>query len=81
MNKKISLALVDDHQIVIDGLLSLLDDSQEFQIAFSTTQPQEVMKLLEDKKVDLLLTDVMIPLLPGNNLQKKYAFTFLTLKY
>ncbi len=54
MSKKIFLALVDDHQIVIDGLLSLLDDSPEFEIAFSATPPQEVIKLLENSKVTFL---------------------------
>ncbi len=80
MSKKISLALVDDHQIVIDGLLSLLDDSPEFEIAFSSTQPQEVLALLENAKVDVLITDVMMPGLPGNKLAKEVRTTFPHIK-
>jgi len=80
MSKKISLALVDDHQIVIDGLLSLLDDSPEFEIAFSSTQPQEVLALLENAKVDVLITDVMMPGLPGNKLAKEVRTTFPQIK-
>ncbi len=80
MSKKISLALVDDHQIVIDGLLSLLDDSPEFEIAFSSTQPQEVLALLENARVDVLITDVMMPGLPGNKLAKEVRTTFPQIK-
>jgi DNA-binding NarL/FixJ family response regulator len=69
-NEKISLALVDDHQIVIDGLLSLLKGHDRFSLSFATTNPQEVMTLLANQKVDILLTDIMMPQLPGNELAK-----------
>lgn len=68
---KISLALVDDHQIVIDGLMSLLKGEQRYEFAFATTNPTQVLDLLKEKKVDVLLTDVMMPELPGNVLAKQ----------
>ena len=43
-NGKIILALVDDHQIVIDGLISLLKGVDKFSFAFATTDPGEVLK-------------------------------------
>jgi len=67
---RISIALVDDHQIVIDGILSLLKGYDQFEIAFSTTDPTEVVALLEKHPVDILLTDIMMPQLPGNELAK-----------
>jgi DNA-binding NarL/FixJ family response regulator len=69
--KKISLALVDDHQIVIDGLMSLLKGEPQFSFAFATTKSPEVLGLLENHTVDLLLTDVMMPELTGNLLAKQ----------
>ena len=68
--EKITLALVDDHQIVIDGLLSLLKGHDKFKIAFATTDPEEVIKKLSEMPVDILLTDVAMPGLPGNILAK-----------
>lgn len=77
---KISLALVDDHQIVIDGLMSLLKGHEKFRFAFATTNPLEVEKKLEQYAVDILLTDVMMPNLPGNELAKKVRQKFPSIK-
>ncbi|MBK8607492.1 MAG: response regulator transcription factor [Chitinophagaceae bacterium] len=68
---KITLALVDDHQIVIDGLTALLKGHDKFQFAFATTNSSEVVELIDDNPVDVLLTDVMMPKLPGNELAKQ----------
>lgn len=78
--RKIVLALVDDHQIVIDGLMSLLKGEQRFQFAFATTQPETVLEELQKNKVDILLTDVMMPQLPGNMLAKKVRQKFPHIK-
>ena len=39
---KIKLAIVDDHQIVIDGLNSLLKGHDCFEIVLETTRPETV---------------------------------------
>jgi two-component system, NarL family, nitrate/nitrite response regulator NarL len=69
--EKITLALVDDHQIVIDGLMSLLKGHEKFRFAFATTHPEEVIKKIGETPVDILLTDVMMPQLAGNVLAKQ----------
>lgn len=79
-NGKIMLALVDDHQIVIDGLMSLLKGHDQFRFAFATTDPTEVLGKLEKEQVDILLTDVMMPGLPGNELAKKIKDKFPSVK-
>lgn len=73
---KITIALVDDHQIVIDGLMSLLKGHERFKFAFATTRPTEVLDRLKETPVDVLLTDVMMPELPGNLLAKKIKDQF-----
>jgi len=70
-NGKITLALVDDHQIVIDGLTSLLKGHEKFRFAFATTDSCEVLDKIAQTPVDVLLTDVMMPKLPGNELAKQ----------
>ncbi len=80
MHSKISLGLVDDHQIVIDGLISLLKDEPQFEFVFATTSSKEVIERLKTAPVDVLLTDVMMPELPGNVLAKEVKKQFPAIK-
>jgi two-component system nitrate/nitrite response regulator NarL len=75
-SEKITLAMVDDHQIVIDGLMSLLKGHDRFQVAFATTDPTDVINKLTKSPVNILLTDVMMPGLPGNKLAKEVRQKF-----
>ena len=68
--------MVDDHQIVIDGLTALLKGTENFEFAFATTDSLEVMDKLEQYPVDVLLTDVMMPNLAGNKLAKQIREKF-----
>lgn len=66
----IKLAIVDDHQIVIDGLKSLLEDLDTFKVLIETTHPEQLVAMLEKEPVDILLTDVMMPVMNGADLAK-----------
>jgi len=77
---KISLALVDDHQIVIDGLMALLKGEHRYEFAFATTKPDLVIEKLKSCHVDVLLTDVMMPEIPGNVLAREVHKQFPRLK-
>lgn len=68
--KKIILGIVDDHQIVIDGLKSLLHGHDQFEVVIECTQPLEMLSLIEKKPIDILLTDIMMPVLNGAELSK-----------
>ncbi|HEX5652815.1 MAG TPA: response regulator transcription factor [Chitinophagaceae bacterium] len=72
----ITLGLVDDHQIVIDGLLSLLKGHERFRLVFSTTDPTQVLSLLKEYPAEILLTDIMMPRLPGNQLARQVKDNF-----
>ncbi len=70
MNNKISLAIEDDHQIVIDGIKSLLKGLDEFDVVIECTHPEEMLTLLQQHEVDVLLTDVVMPVINGADLAK-----------
>lgn len=72
----IRLALVDDHQIVIDGLTSLLKGDEKFSFAFATTDSSEVVERISRDPIDILLTDIMMPKLPGNELARQVRQKF-----
>lgn len=79
-NKKISLGIVDDHQIVIDGLKSLLHGHDQFDVLIECTQPLEMIGLLAKTPVDILMTDVMMPGLNGAELSKEVHEKFPEIK-
>lgn len=77
---KISLAIVDDHQIVIDGLKSLLDGHHRFVVQLESTQPLQMLAHLHRQPVDILLTDVMMPTMNGAELAKEVHNHFPAIK-
>jgi DNA-binding NarL/FixJ family response regulator len=79
-DKKISLAIVDDHQIVIDGIKSILEGHPQFMVVLESTNPKEMFYLLQEHKIDILLTDVMMPEMNGDELAKKARAAIPSLK-
>lgn len=77
---KIKLAIVDDHQIVIDGLNSLLKGHDRFEIVLETTRPETVPDQLKKQDVDILLTDVQMPVMTGVELAKLVKKQFPSIK-
>lgn len=69
-NNKIRLALVDDHQIIIDGLSSLLLQDETFEIIATANSGEEMLKHLNQNDIDVLLTDVVMENMNGQQLSK-----------
>jgi two-component system, NarL family, nitrate/nitrite response regulator NarL len=65
MTKKIRIGLLDDHQIVIDGLKILLQNNQEFDVVMDCNQSPNIIAKIEETIIDVLLTDVMMPDMDG----------------
>lgn len=79
-DKKILLAIVDDHQIVIDGIRSLLKGDAQIKLQIETTQPKEMLQLLHQHPIDILLTDIMMPEMTGLELAKEVHHQFPEIK-
>jgi two-component system, NarL family, nitrate/nitrite response regulator NarL len=79
-NKKTSLGIVDDHQIVIDGIKALLHGHEHFEVSIECTQPELMIGLMEKKPIDILLTDIMMPGLTGAELSKQVRRQFPQVK-
>lgn len=73
---KTNLFIVDDHQLVVDGLRSLLDNEEHYTIVGCSNRPKEVVDALENLNVDILLTDINMPEMTGveltRNVKKKF---------
>lgn len=79
-NKKIILGIVDDHQIVIDGLKALLHGHDQFEVAIECTHSPDMISLIKKNPVDILLTDVMMPEMNGAELSKAVHQQFPQIK-
>lgn len=75
-----NLFIVDDHQLVVDGLRSLLNNEEKYAIVGSCNQPKEVMAMLEELNVDILLTDINMPQMSGVELTRYVKKKFPQIK-
>lgn len=65
-----NLFIIDDHQMVVDGLISLLNNEEKYRIVGFSNQPKEVMQQLEELDVHILLTDINMPEMTGVELTR-----------
>lgn len=63
LNKKI--IIVDDHQIVLDGLMLLLSKIENVDVLQGFTNPKEALTFLEYNTVDIVITDLSMPEMSG----------------
>jgi two-component system, NarL family, nitrate/nitrite response regulator NarL len=61
MSSIIKIGIIDDHQIVIDGLKLLLNDQHDLQVVKENTDALKFLKSLKRDEVDIILTDIIMP--------------------
>ncbi len=66
----IKIGIVDDQMIVRSGLVNLITINDNHQIIFEANNGKEALKYLEDKSIDLLITDLKMPEMNGLELIK-----------
>ncbi|AEA44698.1 response regulator [Fluviicola taffensis] len=67
---KIKLLIVDDHQMIIDGIKSLLRKEKQFEFIAEANSGEEALELLQNHRPDILITDISMPGMSGNELIK-----------
>ncbi len=70
MVNKIRIGILDDHQIVIDGLKLLLQNNSDFEVVMDCNESPRILEKIEESKIDILLTDVMMPNMDEKNIPK-----------
>ena len=78
MNKRI--LIVDDHQLVLDGLSSIVEDASGFDLAATAVNGKEALGFLEHLKIDILMTDLDMPIMNGQELTKQCKKQFPNIK-
>ncbi len=69
--KKTRILIVDDHQIIIDGIKVLLEDIPNFEVSLSSNSGAEALETLKTSIVDIVLLDINLPDLDGFQICKK----------
>lgn len=64
----IKVGLVDDRSFDLDKLVAILNNHNDIEITFSTTDPEKALTFLKTKKIDLLIPDIEMPQLSGYEL-------------
>ena len=76
----IKVFLADDHDIVRQGLISLLDSPADMRVVGETRYGQQVLGLLQQLKPDVLVLDLKMPDLPGLELIRQVRESFPQIK-
>ncbi len=69
MEEKIKILIVDDHQIVLDGLVSLLLPEKIFDITTATNGVEGLKKAMQTD-FDIFLIDISMPVMDGIEMSK-----------
>lgn len=72
----IKIFIVDDHQMVIDGIRSLIECQPQFSIIGESTEPLSVIALLSEIQPDILIMDVGMPRMSGVELSRAVKHKF-----
>lgn len=65
MIHEIRIALIDDHEMVLQGLGALLDSQTGLKVIAKFKSGEDAVEQLEMDKVDVILTDINMPGLNG----------------
>jgi DNA-binding NarL/FixJ family response regulator len=75
-NEAIRILIVDDHQIMIDGIKSMLSKEPGIIVIAHANNGKQAIELLEKIEVDVILMDVEMPIMNGID-----ATTLITKKH
>jgi DNA-binding NarL/FixJ family response regulator len=68
--KTINIIIADDHTIFLEGITALIS-SEYFNVVANCKNGQEVLDFLKKQEVDLVISDINMPVMDGITLAKK----------
>ena len=74
--EKIRIILVDDHQLVRDGIKALLTGITDIDIIGEASDAEELFRELENLKPNLLIMDISLPGISGIEITKRICSEF-----
>lgn len=77
---KISLVIVDDHPLVLDGLTSRLERSNQIDVVGQASNGQEAIKVVEQVMPEVVLMDINMPIMNGIEAAEIFKEKFSSVK-
>jgi DNA-binding NarL/FixJ family response regulator len=78
--EKIKIILVDDHQIVRDGIKALLNDADDIDVISEAASYNELREKLKLQNPDIIVMDISLPEMSGIEITKLLNETYPNLK-
>ena len=69
--KRIKVIIAEDHDVSLFGLLSLFKTRKDIEVVGTAKNGMEVLKILETKNTDIVITDISMPGMDGIELSAK----------
>lgn len=66
MKRKVSILLVDDHEVVRSGLAAILSVERDFEVVGEAADGREAVKMVKHLSPDVVLMDLMMPEMNGD---------------
>lgn len=73
MNDKIRIHLADDHQVLIDGIKTLLQTVPDFEVVGHSLDGNTVYEDVTNNKTNVLVLDISMPKKDGIEVMKEFA--------
>ncbi|HQO30944.1 MAG TPA: response regulator transcription factor [Chitinophagales bacterium] len=78
--QNINVFVVDDHQIFLDGIVSLLDDEPNIRITGTAHNGKQALERLKNVSADVVLMDINMPEMDGIEATKKLKISHPDIK-
>jgi DNA-binding NarL/FixJ family response regulator len=72
MNKKIQVHIADDHKILIEGIIAVINTDDDIEVVGYSLTGKEVLEWLQDNTADVLILDINMPVVGGIEVLKNF---------
>jgi DNA-binding NarL/FixJ family response regulator len=76
----INIAIVDDHQMFLDGMVSVLEKQENMTVLFVANSAKVALQKIKDQTPDLIISDISMPEINGYEFIKILKKEFPSIK-
>ncbi len=80
MNKIIKIGIAEDHLVLRQGIISLLNDYENIEVIFDVNNGKELLAAIKNNKPDIVLLDIEMPIMDGKESLEKIKLNYPDVK-